>query len=311
MAKMVSDAELSRQQRRKGNEKKREVISWFVEADGDLRPSFMWRAIGSHVKSEDKEDEAQRSVERGFRLVAYSVIVTAVTLFVIDVVRHSRHVAPTSLLYSQPVVSGVIFVVSLIALILLLIDVGTYMPRLFSWCAKATAAKFFGELARLVQEVDDQVEVITGAHVDTWGDHLHHVELLLEETAKHLLLPRLRRRVTARILLRLVAILCALALAGDSFSGLLHDDVIRASGYAAGIGFPEYLYFTVTAFFTIGFGDVTPDKHLAGYSFLIVIVSVFALVVYFVLTDIASSHGEFRSNIRAAAGALVLKHSAL
>ena len=62
---------------------------------------------------------------------------------------------------------------------------------------------------------------------------------------------------------------------------------------------------------TIGYGDVAPSKDLAGYAYLAAIIATFALVVYFVLTDVVASHGEFRMNIRAAAATLVTKRSAL
>jgi hypothetical protein len=308
---MVPEIELSRRQRQRGKRMEREGRALLIDADGDLRPSLLWNTLAIGLGEQDRVERAQRRVEIGFRAMAYTVVLLALVLFVVDLVRHNEHYRVTSVLFIHPVLAGVVFGVSLLMLGFLLLDVGTYQPRLFAGCANASAEAFFTDLSKLCTEVVDQLNVLAGAHVTTWRDHDKEVEALLTESNNFLLLHRLRRGITLRVLFRLTAIICALALVGYGLSGLLGDDVVHAAGYAPGLGFPEHLYFTITAFFTIGFGDVTPTKDLAGYLYIGTIIAVFALVAYFVLTDIAASHGEFRMNIRVAARALVMKHSAL
>lgn len=308
---MIPKLELSRQQQRQGKRLAREFRSTLIEAEGDARPSFLWRMMAVGLAEEGAEERAQRRVEIGLRWLARSVLALALTLFVVDTVRHDQHHAITGFLFEHSTLATILFAISVVVLVLLLIDVGTYKPRLFAGCANESAEQFFRELSLLSSDLVDQLETLSGAQITTWREHGKQVEDLLAESNDFLLLDQLRWRVTARMLVRLAALVGSLALAGYGLSGLLGKDLILAPGYAAGLGFPEHLYFTVTSFFTIGFGDVTPRKDLAGYAYLAAIITTFALVVYFVLTDVVASHGEFRVNIRAAAMTLVTKQSAL
>jgi hypothetical protein len=307
---MVPNFELTTQQRKSATKLAKKYRSTLVEGAGDARPSFLWRTMAIGLK-EDAEERGQRRVEILFRAISYFVVLCVVGLFIADAVRHDEHRQFTSMIFVHGTLAAVLFGVGVTLLTLLLIDVATYKPRLFAGCATASAEQFFTELSWLSDDLDEKLGTLKGASITTWQEHGEEVEGLLEVSNGFLLLDRLRRMITLRMLLRLTAIIGCLALIGYGLSGLLRHDVIHIAGYAKGLGLPEHLYFTVTSFFTVGFGDVIPTKDFSGYAYFAAIVSTFALVVYFVLTDVVASHGEFRVNIRAAATTLVVKESAL
>jgi hypothetical protein len=83
---MVPKVELSRRQQRQGKRIAREVRSTLIEADGDARPTFLWRMMAVGLHEEGAEERAQRRVELGFRWLANTVVALVLVLFVVDTV---------------------------------------------------------------------------------------------------------------------------------------------------------------------------------------------------------------------------------
>jgi uncharacterized membrane protein YiaA len=231
----------------------------------------------------------------------------------VDGVRAADHYQYASVLYRHTVWGGLVIAVGLVCLVVSFADVATYRPRIFALCAESSIA-LFGELAIFSSSLRKELRLIRSSPASHWSDVKELEEHLLDETNQFVVLDRLRVRITRRILFRLAALVAALAVIGYGMStvtygGLLASNVKGLS--LTGAGLPEHVYFTLVTFFTIGFGDLYPAHNVAGYTFLTLAIGTFTAIAYFVLTELAASQSEFRSNMRHAAGSYVLQKSAL
>lgn len=307
--------ELARSESRAAHKQGRKIRWWLVEGDGDSRPSCLWRTVAKVLKvikrnNENQEDPAKKIVEVALALAAWASWATVLGLGLADGI--SSHGDTQSVIYGNQSLGIVVLSVGSLFLVTVLTDIGSYKPRVFAQCA-GPPEDFFTKLATLAPTLKNQVKAIEVPErkTDTWKAAKELEQGLLAECHQFLLLDDLRARITVRTLHRLAALIGSLALIGYGFSTIANGEVLAQVHATHGIGLPEQVYFALVTFFTVGFGDLYPVHSAVGYTYVTIIVSSFAAVVYFILTDIVASHGEFRFNIRAAAETFVLEHSSL
>lgn len=282
-----------------------------VAADASSRPSLLWRTVvlilSLFQRKKNHEEHAKILVERGFETAYVLSFVLTLAFAIADA---AASAVPATVLSHNTIAGVAVFTVGLILVSLVMLDIVTYRPRIFAKCT-GPAEEFFDDLAQLSPTLRDQVATVSGAKPRTWKQVKELEQGLLAESRQFLLIDRLRFRVTARMMVRLLSLIASLALVGYGLAAMTSVPVLAQLGAATEPPLVEYAYFTIITFFTIGFGDTRPAHHAAGYAYLVLIVLCFVSVFYFVLTEIVASHGEFRFNIRAAAENFVLERSQL
>lgn len=315
--------ERRRAQRRRRKERKA-LRKLLVGAERNVRPEVLWRlalawrryvaerrAWAEERSADDRSKFEAREEERAKggveTLLGGGIWITWTLLGLFLTADIARvHYTKPSLLYGHKVWAYVVLFSGLAALLLIFIDISTYRPRLFFNCS-ASPKRFFVELAPFSTSLEERVQMITQARAENWQQAKNHEQKLLDESHQFLLIDSLRFQITRHVLYRLAALVASLAVIGYSLSTLSHGKLFV--GASPGAGMPEHLYFALTAFFTVLGGDIHPEHALLGYAYFLIVALVFIAVIYFVLTDIVSSQGEFRSNIRHAAQAYVLQNA--
>jgi hypothetical protein len=300
---------------RSDSRKRRRVIRRrLVKGDWGSRPSFLWRTVATAFArfgkpSKTQQQKAQAWVEGILWGVAWSAWIGVVCLAVAGGIW-------------GPFMLGHIFwgtttvAVGIALLFLVMIDLGSYRPRLFAQCLGPPKI-FFHSLAKLSPEMEDQVCNIENDEPDSWRDVKDWEQILIAESTEFVLPDGIRTRIILRMLHRLAAIVASLALVGFGLSSATDGSLLAVCGHAvhdscvgSPSSMPEHIYFSVDAFFT-GFSDIRLVHNGAGYAYLTLIVISFTAVVYFFLTEVVASQSEFRANMRSAAESFVLQESTL
>lgn len=315
-----TDWEKDKARRKERKTTRRRLRRRMVDADRDSRPAVLsrmaflilnrrWPSVTGYDDDDDvahDDEAAQRLVERVLLANAWMVWAVFGGFTFWDGLRSGDY--PQSYAYAHVWIGALLLAFATTSLVLLMIDIASYRPRLFSVCI-GPADEFFEELSHHSMSLRDWVQTIRASSVSTLSEAKDYERTLLAESHQFLLLDGLRTRVTRRVLQRLTSLVGGLAIFGYGLSAVTQGDVVH--GLAAGAGLPEHSYFTLVGFLTVGFGDLYPTHRAAGYGFTALVLGTFALVAYFVLTELAASHGEFRSNIRTAAEAMVMEHAQL
>lgn len=278
--------------------------------DGKSRPAFLWRFVAAVLRilnpKGSHREHAMVIVEQTMTLACYTVLAASAALVIADVCNAT---SPHSVVANEALPGAFVLAAALTLTSLIMIDISSYKPRIFAACS-GRPELFFHELARLSPTLRNQVEEVKGAKPHTWKQVKELAHLLLAESHQFLLVDKLRLQITLRLMTRLVSLLLSLALIGYGLEAVTHSPLLApTNSVMADAGLTEYAYFAVITFFTIGFGDVHPSHHPAGYAYLAVIILCFITVFYFVLSEIVSSHGEFRVNIKTAAESFVVERS--
>jgi Ion channel len=262
------------------------------------------------IKGPSRNDRAKAKVEQCLLGLAWVTPALGVGLFVVDTALASSH--PHGAAHGLAWLGVVILAVGLLSVAALLIDVASYRPRLFARCAES-AEGFFHELAELEPQLTDSIGSIRARppSITSLKEHREKTEQLVTRSQRYLVLDGIRFRITRRMMGRLAGIIVGLAMVSYGLDVLFPGQVLHTTTEPVTVGFQDHIYFALTTFFTIGFGDLRPAHTLVGHLMLILIIVCFAAVVYFVLTDIVASHGEFRTNVRTAAATFVFENSTL
>lgn len=299
-------------ERRDRRRKRRRLRRRLVAADPDSRPTAVYAGIARVLRVVGVGEtaalqRAQRIGEAILRGATWTAFGLFVALLIADGIRAGRK--PQSFIFDRLWLSIVVLTIALVCLVLVLIDLASYRPRLFAGCTKSVEA-FFDDLAGFSQSLRKQLSAIAKAAPATWSEVKEFEEDLLAESHQFLLLDGIRFRITLHIVRRLFVLLASLALVGYGLSGVTHGEML-AGHLAAGIGLAEHTYVALATFFTLGFGSIHPAHDAVGYAYLTLILIVFVAVVYFVLTEVVASQSDFRTNIRCAAEAFVIQKSSL
>jgi hypothetical protein len=253
-----------------------------------------------------------------FDRAAPVVLGLAVTVIaVVDAGRavHGRRDGTWLPLNAHPVLAAMFGAIGLAGLILVFLDLATYRPRLFTLAsagppsrlaggasASSGAEEFFSALAEHSDDLKRVVQELRVVPPGTWSEVTIQEENLLKEASNFFLLDHLRAAVTTLVVKRFVLILVALTLVAYGLAGL-DPHVVRNMPAHADILW--YGYFTVSVFFTIGFGDLLPG-HPWGFAFVGLTLVTLVLTTYFVLSDIGMSYLQFETNVRHCARRFVM-----
>lgn len=322
--KLRRDARRADKERRDAEKDLRKML---VRPDRDMRPIvlsrglkrfFLWRAkrgpgaLDTEARSRAAE-QAKHVVEQVLAGVLLSAWILLTGLVIVDAIRANRPDdvtarEPESIVFEYGSVGLPLLVIGVVALILIVTDLYTYRPRIFSLSA-AAPERFFRDMAGLEASIHDQLKAIDEGKPSTWSDAKELQERLIEESTQFLVLRSMRLRIMRRVLERLGGLIAALALIGYASSAVSGGSLLAKT--QDGTGMAEHLYFALATFFTMGFGDVFPQHNALGYGYVALIAMTFAAVVYFVLSEVIASQGEFRTNVRTAAETYVMQHSTL
>jgi hypothetical protein len=299
-------------ERRDRRRRRRRLRRRLVAADSDSRPTVVFSGIARVLRAFGTDgsvalQRAKRIVEASLRGATWTAFLVFVSLLIADGIRGGDR--PQSFIFNHLWLSIAVLAISLCCLVLILIDLASYRPRLFAGCSKSVSA-FFDDLARFSESLEKQIDAIASSMPTSWSEVRECEENLLAESHQFLLLDGIRFRVTLHVLSRLFVLLASLALVGYGLSGVTRGDMLEGP-LADGIGLAEHTYVAVATFFTLGFGSIHPAHDAVGYAYLTLILAVFVAVVYFVLTEIVASQSDFRTNIRCAAETFVVQNSAL
>lgn len=321
-------SEQARNDRKQRKEQRKEIRADFVKPNRESRPPAIWRRVSTVLRKLRLADRpvaepmsfggpprhrngdaiAQAFLEHGLTATMFSTWALAGTLLLVDGLHG------TSLLAGHSFLASLVLVLALTFLAMTLLDLATYQPRLFALCADDATA-FFRQLARFSDSIEDQVSTIPRSPPRTVRHVKAFEQRLLEASTEFVFLDGIRLRIMARVLLRLGAMLCSLALVGYALMIIMHGNLVEVVGARGvrsapdNVGFPQLVYYTAVTFSTTGFGDVTPSHKVLGYGYLALILVTSLTVVYFFLTEVVGSHGEFRTNLRGAAAAYVQEHA--
>jgi len=327
MIELPSEQDRDHRQQRKKTRK--DIRTRFVKPDGESRPPALWRRLSTLLRTLRLADRrvteplrygrppegyrngdvlAQTLLERGLTVAMASIWMLAGVFVLVD------GLDGDSWLFDHTVLGIVVLALALACLALTITDLATYQPRLFALCAN-DATEFFRQLARFSESIEDQVSTIPRSPPRTVRHVKAFEQRLLEASTEFVFLDGIRLRIMARVLVRLGALLCSLALVGYALMVVTHGSLVDVRTPGGGtmmpgdVGFPQLIYFTAVTFSTTGFGDITPTHEVLGYSYIALILATSLAVVYFFLTEVVASHGEFRTNLRGAAAAYVQEHA--
>jgi hypothetical protein len=314
--------ELGRQETKSRKRLQGEIRRSLVKGAGDSRPRLMWRCVRwlrrEHKKEtaelrEQAKQRAQANLETIFAYLAWASWLAVVLVWGVDVAFSGSE---RSVIYDSMTAGIAVAALGLVLLVTTMVDIASYRPRLFAQCL-GPADEFFESLAELSPDLDDHVDRIAHEQPETWQRAKKLEQGLLVESTRFIVPDGVRSRIIRRVFQRLVGLIASLALLGYGLSAATGGGLLRAcpnvkqcgAGQSA-MTLPEHLFFSVVSFFN-GFSDLQLVHDVAGYAYLVVIVISVVAVVYFFLTDVVASQGEFRANMRAAAESYVLQNSKL
>jgi hypothetical protein len=298
-----------------------EVRKMLVKPDPKSRPRFMaswvWRWIMKVKASPDRAqlEKAEAIVEKIFVIAAWAAWILVIVLIFADVFLHGAN--SKSALSGDIPAGSAVSLIGILLLVLIMFDLGSYRPRVFAECLGPPDV-FFRSLAELSSELEDHVTRIANERPKSWRLVKELEQGLIVESRKFIFPDGIRTQVSRRVLQRLAGLVASLALLGYGLSAATHGDLLTTCSAASQacahkasvVTLPEHFYFSISAFFT-GFSNIQLVRDVAGYAYLIVVVVSITAVVYFFLTDVVSSHAEFRANMLAAAESFVLQQSRL
>ena len=244
--------------------------------------------------------------ERVFRINLLLVYGISLALAITDYVRGRLHL--TAVMYGQTGLAFLGLLVSIVFMVVAIIDLATYRPRLFT-LSSSDCRQFFRKLAEFSGDFDSYLREIRNTPAKTWRQIARFRDNLIKEAANVIIVDRLRARITLRVLVRMGALVLGLSLLCYMISYAAGQDVL--AGASARGGYIPHLYFTAVTFFTIGYGDIYPANNLIGYSFTFVCVLIIALVFYFFIAEALAAQFAFTSNLRESAESYILRISAL
>ncbi len=304
------DWELEKDRRKLAVKRAKQFRKRLVMGHGNSRPAFLINSL----KRFFGDGHAEALLEQFYGWFAWSA-----WLFVIlATVASERSPDIRDYMFDNWFAGFAVIVVGLVLLLVIMLDVGTYEPRLFAICA-VSPTMFFMKLSETSTTLRMQLRLIEREAPQTWRRTKQLEEGLLAESSEFLVYGGVRRRVFGRVLHRLGGIVASLALLGYGLSALSGGRLLAVcdggaehsrKACEATQSLPEHVYFALDSFFT-GFSDLTLVHDALGYGYLFVLVLTFTLIVYFFLTEVVAGQSEFRANMRSAAESYVLQQSRL
>jgi hypothetical protein len=221
-------------------------------------------------------------------------------LFTDPITNEDKLAALTMPLYNEPILSIALLVIATGCLVLVVLDLATYQPRLFALASfSIPSGELFNELGVLSISLRQYLTEIASTPPTSYRSLKIMEENLIIEVNHFDLLDDLRYRITRRILLRFICIVLALSLCAYLLSSLTAGHFIH--GLAPDPTFLKHIYYTSVLFFTIGFGDITPYHNVVGYLFVDLCAIILVIITYFIFSTILSGYYDFEDNIRRAA----------
>jgi hypothetical protein len=105
-------------------------------------------------------------------------------------------------------------------------------------------------------------------------------------------------RITMQVLGRLVCMLLVLSLCAYALTHLMKGKFIK--GVSLDAGFLRHIYYAVSTFFTIGFGDIIVYQNPISYCYVFLCAFLLVAVTYFIFSFVISSYFDFQTNVRQA-----------
>lgn len=245
-------------------------------------------------------------IEKLLRAVQVVVLALVALLFLAELASQPSGWALTAVGWISTVVGSV-------GVVVILLDLMTYEPRLFSnfsnpsdsqdlfrWLAHAGADDQF-------QNAIDDLDATNQPATPQERDAPKLARRLLKEVYRALSPAQLRHAVFLRVARTLVSLAFSLALLGYGLGvlagGMLTSTLTCAGATACGIS--DYAFLTFSILTTQGVGELVAGSTWAGGLFFAAHVAVLVLVGYFVIGFLVSTFGKFEENVRLAAHAFV------
>lgn len=275
------------------------------------------RAIRHQRRIMTRGDERSRPVIRFFghratipdiifRWTPFFVLLATVVLITSDSVRAENDMPPLVANHTglaRTVVGLAIAIGGLIC-----VDLATYQPRIFAK-ARLGPVSFFACLAQLDGTLRAYMDEIESTPAQTRAEAKDKEEGLISKAHEFLLLDGLRNQIRVYVLLRLSALVLSLSFVAYGLA--YSQDTPLVEGLPHDAVFADYVYFGVTTFFTISYGDVHLVHGALGYAFAGLVSITLAAVLYFFLTDVLAAQTEFSNTLRASAEGFVMLKSRL
>jgi len=174
-------------------------------------------------------------------------------------------------------------------------DMATFRPRLYV-LAEQRPARFIETLSASSNDLilHGAVSEMAKDPPRQYSELVQCEEELLEAVSNFCSPTKLRNRLTAALIWKMLGVLFALNLIGYSLS---HMSGGRFVGGPVDAGIAEHLYFTFVTFLAIGFGDWLPYGWV-GYLFVGLAGILLLINTYFFITFILAGHSEFVTNMR-------------
>jgi len=244
--------------------------------------------------------------ERVFRINLLLVYGTSLALAITDYVRGRLHL--TAIMYEHGGWAVLGLALSIILMIVAIIDLATYKPRLFT-LSSSDCRQFFRKLAEFSGDFDSYLHEIRNTPAKTWRQIARFRDNLIKEASNVIIVDRLRARIILRVLVRIGSLVLCLSMLCYMMSYATGHDVLAGAPDSG--GYIPHLYFTAVTFFTIGYGNIYPANDLIGYLFTFVCVLIIALVFYFFIAEALAAQFAFSGNLRDSAESYILRISAL
>jgi hypothetical protein len=277
-----------REARRKARENRRAL----TRAEPEQRP----RIIRIVLNGGDRE--------RVFEWTSSLVLGVCVALLVLDKIGHSLD----SMAWIRHAAIYLLFVISIAALILSILELATYRPRLYVVC-EAGSMEIFKKLRDLDFSCHQALEEVANTPPRKWSQVVRHEELVLKAVREFLLIERLRGEVIMRVARKIALIILELGLVAYSLN--LASNRHLVDHFSANAGFREHLFFSSATFFTLDVSPAEIANSWLGMCYLAVDGAVLVAISYFIIAALMSAFGEFETNMERAARNYVLRNSKL
>ena len=147
--------------------------------------------------------------ERVFRINLLLVYGSSLALAITDYTRGRLHL--TAFMSGHKVWAILGLIISIVLMVVGIIDLATYRPRLFT-LSSSDCRQFFRKLAEFSGDFDSYLREIRNTPAKTWRQIARFRDNLIKEAANVIIVDRLRARITLRVLVRVGSLVLALSL---------------------------------------------------------------------------------------------------
>jgi hypothetical protein len=218
--------------------------------------------------------------------------------------------AQHGLLYESDVAAVACLALAGLAFATIIADLATYQPLLFAVASPQTSRKLVEELESRMPDMFVTMPEGIVPEPNSWAEVRRKEDYVMPHLCQLVRIDGLRARIAVRVLLRLFALVSALGVMAYAASVLTAGRLIENFSSAAP-GMAEHLNLTIGLFAALGFGGLEPAHNVPGYSFTLLSVFVMVTAIYFIVTDIATSHTTFRRDLQHCVNSFVIRASRL